>query len=117
MFGTTESFSGSFTGIPEANGTLALADLSSFSAILSETNSAGESKLVAAFGTGTGALTDFLYIPALHSSTLEAGGSPASAVCLGNDVAGGLCGSLPARPSLVRGRRLSRLSKACSRFP
>lgn len=100
MFGTVENFSGSFTGTPEANGSLALADLSSFSAILSETNSAGATKDIAAFGSGIGisALADFLYIPGSNSLTLEATGSPASAVCLGNDVASGFCGSLPARP-------------------
>ena len=100
MFGTIENFSGSFTGTPEANGTLALADLSSFSAIMSETNSAGETKDIARFGSGigTGALSDFVYIPGLNSLTLQANGSPASAICLGNDVASGLCGSLPARP-------------------
>lgn len=100
MFGTTENLSGFFTGTPEANGTLALADLSSFSAKISETNSAGETKNIATFGsgTGTGALTDFLYIRGLNSLTLAASGSPASVICLGNDVGSGLCGSLPARP-------------------
>lgn len=100
MFGTVENFSGSFTGTPEANGTLALANLSSFSAIMSETNSAGATKDIATFGSGIGtsALTDFLYIPGLNSLTLEATGSPASAICLGNDVTSGLCGSLPSRP-------------------
>ena len=100
MSGTSENFSGSFSGTPEADGTLALADLTSFSAIMSETNSAGETKDISTFGAGAGtsALADFLYTPGLNSLTLEATGSPASAICLGNDVASGVCGSLPARP-------------------
>ena len=97
MAGTTENFSGSFAGTPEANGTLALADLTSFSAIMSETNSTGETKNITTFG-GINSLADFLYIPGMNSLTLEATGSPASAICLGNDVASGVCGSLPTRP-------------------
>jgi hypothetical protein len=99
-FGTTENFSGSFTGTPEANGDLALADLTSFVATMTETNAQGATKNVATFGsnTGTAGLADFLYMPGSNSLTLEATGSPTAMVCLGNDVATGFCGPLVARP-------------------
>lgn len=99
-FGTTENLSGSFTGMPEANGDLALADLTSFVATMTETNATGATKNVATFGsaTGTAGLADFLYMPGSNSLTLEATGSPTAMVCLGNDVGTGFCGPLVARP-------------------
>jgi len=98
-FGTTENFFGSFSGMPEPNGTLALADLSSFSATITETNAQGATKTISTFGgNGTSALTDFMYIPSLNSLTLEATGSPLAQICLGNDVGSGFCGPLAPRP-------------------
>jgi len=98
--GTTESFCGSFSGTTGANGTLALADLSAFSATITETNAQGATKTISQFGgsTGTSGLADFMYIPGSNSLTLEATGSPTAMICLGNDVVTGFCGSLPARP-------------------
>lgn len=100
MAGTTETFFGSFKGTPEANGDLALADLSGFTATITETNTSGQTKTVATFGGGTGiaGLSDFLYTAATNSLTLAATGSPQSTICLGADVSGGFCGALPARP-------------------
>jgi len=99
-FGTTETFSGSFTGTPEADGTLALGDLSAFMAVMTETNADGQTKNVSVFGDGTGTspLADFLYLPGSNSLSLEATGSPVAQICLGGDVSSGFCGSLPARP-------------------
>lgn len=96
MAGTAETFSGSFTGTPEANGQLALIDLSSFSATITETNAQGQTKDISVFASAT-SLADFLYLPYANTFRLAATGSPASTICLGDAVTTGFCGALPAR--------------------
>jgi len=99
-FGTTENFFGSFSGTPTATGVLTATDLTYFSAVITETNSTGDTKTIGTFGspTSTAGLMDFLYDPALNSLNLSATGFPGAAICIGSTVAGGVCGSLPSRP-------------------
>ena len=60
--GTAEDFAGSFSGTVEGNGTVGLADLSGFTAIVTETNAQNETKPIANFGlSGSGSLTSFLF--------------------------------------------------------
>jgi hypothetical protein len=94
--GTTENFFGTFTGNQEASGVLALTDLTSFSATLTETNGQNETKTIATFAQS--GLTDFAYTSTANSLTLAANGIPGALICLGDAVAQGTCGSLPARP-------------------
>jgi hypothetical protein len=98
--GTTENFIGSFTGTPEASGVLALQDLTDFTAILTETNTQGDTKTIATFSgpTGTSGLTDFVFTSTTNSLTLAATGSPGASICLGDTVAEGICGPVVARP-------------------
>lgn len=100
-FGTTEKFFGSFTGTPDAQGNLALADLSSFSAEMTETNSTGATKTIADFGSanGTNGLDDFTYTAAANSLSLFATGTPGATICLGSAVTAGFCGALPKQKS------------------
>jgi hypothetical protein len=103
--GTTENFSGSFIGTPDANGNLDLTTLTDFTATLTETNSVNDTKTIAAFGglTGTPGLTDFLFSASSGSLTLAATGSPGALICLGNAVAEGLCGGVAPRPVSTSG--------------
>ena len=94
--GTTENFFGTFTGTPEASGVLALTDLSSFSATLTETNPQNDTKTIATFAQS--GLTDFVFLSTFNSLTLAATGTPGALICLGDAVAQGTCGSVAARP-------------------
>lgn len=96
-FGTTENFFGSFTGTANAQGDLVLADLSSFSAAMTETNSSGQTKTIADFGSATGitGLSDFTYTAGSNSLSLFATGTPGATICLGSAVTSGFCGALP----------------------
>lgn len=98
--GTSENFFGSFIGTPEANGVLALSDLTGFAATLTETNAQGDTKPIATFGgaVGISGLTQFLFDPTANTLTLAATGSPGALVCLGDTIAAGACGSVAPRP-------------------
>jgi hypothetical protein len=95
-FGTTENFVGSFTGTPEASGVIAIGDLSNFSAVITETNSTGDTKTIASF-SNTG-LTDFMFQTATNILDLSATDASGDLICLGATVTAGACGSTPARP-------------------
>ena len=99
MAGTSENFAGSFTGAPQAGGVTALADITSFFATITETNSTNQTKTIGIFGGALGltGLSDFLFDPATNSLSLAVSGSPGALICLGADVAAGACGALPGR--------------------
>lgn len=95
-FGTTENFFGSFTGTPEASGSIAMGDLSSFSAVITETNTAGDTKTIASF-SNTG-LTDFIFQTATNILDLSATDAAGDLICLGATVTAGACGPIGPRP-------------------
>lgn len=88
--GDTATLTGSFTGTPEANGDVVLANLSSFQASLHETGTKGTNT----FNFNLGTATDFTYDPgiglldfatgsAASNIQLCSGGPDVDAVCLG----------------------------------
>jgi hypothetical protein len=104
-FGTTENFTGSFSGTVEASGALALPDLSAFTASITESNAQGETKTIGTFGLSTGisGLNTFLFDTNANTLSLGATGVPGAAICLGDAIAQGACGPLPARPVSMTG--------------
>lgn len=100
MAGTSESFSGSFVGTPEANGDVALNDLTVFIGFLMETNAQGQTKTISTFGDamGTTGLSGFFFDPNANTLSLAANGTPGAQICLGDAVAQGACGLLGPRP-------------------
>jgi hypothetical protein len=99
-FGTIENFSGTFAGSVEASGVVALADLTAFTATVTETNAQGDSKPIGTFGLpfdGTG-LNTFLFDTLTNTLSIGATGSPGATVCLGDAVVQGACGPLAAPP-------------------
>lgn len=95
-FGTTENFFGSFVGTPEASGVIAIGDLSKFSATITETNTAGDTKTIASFATN--GITNFMFLAATNTLDLSATDAGGDLICLGATVPAGACGSTPARP-------------------
>ena len=102
-FGTTENFSGTFSGSVEASGVVALSDLSGFTATVSEVNAQGDSKPIVTFGLPSGGLglNTFLFDTTTNTLSIGATGSGAAMVCLGDAVIQGACGPLAA-PALSR---------------
>jgi hypothetical protein len=88
--GDTATLAGSFTGAPQANGNVQLANLTSFQAALHETGPLGTNT----FNFNLGTTTDFLYDPGIGLLNFAAGsagadiqlcsgGPDVNAVCLG----------------------------------
>ena len=71
--GDTATLTGSFTGMPQANGNVQLANLTSFQAALHETGSKG----LNTFNFNLGTITDFLYDPGIGLLNFAAGSAAA----------------------------------------
>jgi hypothetical protein len=99
-FGTSENFTGSFSGTVEANGAVTLSDLTGFTATITESNAQGDTKAIATFTlpTGTSGLNTFLFDTNANMLSLGATGVPGATICLGDAVSQGACGPLGPRP-------------------